>query len=351
MSPPLFASGARGRVLLDYEVLDEVLQRVGATAALVLAELGASAYVHRGEYLTRTSERDLARRLGQWGRGFSRSPIASALEELLSLGWISRSGRGQFTLSGELFSAFEAAEDLPLTSQVGSPNGQVLASKVNQQRAEPVLSRTKLELISCQSSAHEVDDVSFSEKASSQHVSRAQADAVVRTAHDMGVRGKVLDVLRQNPIRGLAWLTYVTKPGVANDIPRYVNSMMLAGHSPTPPGFPSEQEWRIVVESGVAVLVNEQGERYDAQEATPPAPATIAVIDQALTSVVDNVYLEDHCEYQDAHRRHLERLRGLGWSGSQVVYLAHYWALRDFGLLTDLTEPFAEHSPALVQNG
>lgn len=354
--PPLFSSAADGRVLLDFESLDYVISQVGATAALVLSELGATSYVRHGSHLSRTSERDLARRLGPWGRGFSRSPVAQALDVLLASGWISRSARGEFTLWDRLFDSSASVAShpesraqyasVPVRTEDGPPYGTSLARKPGQVPAKESAVGAKLALVPSQEAepaSH--DDVSFLKKrtSSSDASSQEEASLVVQAAHRLGVRGALLTRVRHEPLRALAWLAYLEQQDDVSSIPRYLNTVMMRSEAEFPPEFDAACTWRIDASGNVPVLVNEHNERYAGQAVQAPV-ATIACIDQALQTLNDGVYLQDHPQYVSLVENARAALAAEGHSGVRLQYVAHYRALQAWGLLEDYAEPFQDPS-------
>lgn len=354
-SPPggagLFLPLPHGGHAVNYEALDEVLEAVGVTPALVLLELGATSFARKGTFVARASERELVRQLGRWGRGFSRGPIGVALDALLEAGLVSRGERGTFLVSPHLFgdhsSTGNHAQESHTGPLAGSPPGAPPVQIPDHSPATPVSPAARLVLLPDQTSRRPLhhDDVS-SQKETSSNKSSTEARAVSDYAQALDVRGRVLDLAASEPVRALGWLTYLQAAPQAASLPRYFNSMMTSPGRPFPPGMSDADQWSISLDGPTPMLVSSRG-RYcptGSGEQTRPV-ATVAYLDQVLMDAASGIALQDNPDYLDEVREHKSALLKEGKVGLHATYLAHYAALRGRGLLEDYDPPFGQELP------
>ena len=347
----LFLPLPRGGYAVNYEALDEVLETVGVTPALVLLELGVTSFARKGLFVARASERELVRQLGRWGRGFSRGPIGDALDSLLEAGLISRGERGTFLVSAHLFGDHASTSSRPHDSRSGLLDGPLpgtpLAHIPDQDPPTPVPNTARLVLLPDQTARRSLhhDDVS-PQKETSSNRSSVEARAVADYAQALDVRGRVLDLAAAEPVRALGWLLYLQAAPQAASLPRYFNSMMTSPSRPFPPGMEDAAQWSISLDDRTPALMSNRGRYCPTGSGGRARPvATVAFLDQVLMDSAAGVALQDNPDYLNEVHEHKSALLREGKAGLHATYLAHYAALRGRGLLADYDPPFGQDLP------
>jgi len=198
--------------------------------------------------------------------------------------------------------------------------------------------------------AHDDDFFENRKTSSNLGASEAEVQAVVQAAYAIGVRGPLLEEIRSAPIRSLAWLTYLKSQDSVDSIPRYLNTVILRPGSEFPPDFDKQRRWTIDSSGEIPVLVDAAQKEYAGEPRQTPV-ATIACIDQALQTLSDGVYLQDHPRYIELLEEAREVLACQESSGVRLQYRAHYRALQQWGLLEDYAEPFSTPVGPRAQHG
>jgi len=306
--------------------------------AVLLMHLMECASEFRGMWVTHRTADHLAEEFKEFApnaRGWERKSVEVRVRQLVDAGLVKKLKGGQYEICTQPGVAIVA-------DKRGTPPNQYPETHHGTVKDTRLLAST---YVSTSDVSNEHEHV-HEDHANNSEFGKAAWAAAAKA----GLRGRLLDEVALNPLRGLCWLTHAETSrfsGKTRDVGALVNSMMIrpgdSREQPWPPGTGGGTLVRLGFIDGDVCVMTSDGSRWEPAGTAPKSVrgfyATVDVVSRGCAGELDGHAWDHDPEFLREAGDYSAEAVAIGYAARYSSYVGSFRALQARGLLIDYELP------------